>query len=221
MSGRGWFWSGVILLLAVATVGLALARADGNDGPTSPDAPADASASAEGTADGAISAEAAGSARVSDWLEIPARTGVPFERLDGSEVHLGEFRGRVVVLNFWGTWCPPCRREIPDLVQLQEALPEGRATVIGVAIQSGSPEDIRAFAGEFGINYPIWISDSQTALSNFTAIGYPYTLLIDQESVIRKQYLGPQTYETLATDIEHLTEWELPEAPPVAARAEG
>ena len=219
MSGRGWFWSGVILLVVVAAAGLVLVRADADGDPAR--FPGGAAASTEGGADGAIPAEAAGGARVSDWLEIPARTGVPFERLDGSEVTLREFRGRVVLLNFWGTWCPPCRREIPDLVQLQEALPEGRATVIGAAIQSGSPEDIRAFAGEFGINYPIWISDSQTALSNFTAIGYPYTLLIDREAVIRKQYLGPQTYETLAADIEHLTGWELPEAPSATARPEG
>lgn len=218
MSGKAGFWSSVILMVAAATVGLVLTVPDGGRSSAASGAGTGAGTGGEAP-DGAIPAEAAGGARVSDWLEIPARSGVPFERLDGSEITLREFRGRVVLLNFWGTWCPPCRREIPDLVELQEAMPEDLGTVIGVAIQSGSAEEIRAFAGEFGINYPIWISDSQTALSNFTAIGYPYTLLIDEGGVIRKQYLGPQTYETLAADLAHLTGRELPEAP--AAEREG
>lgn len=153
-----------------------------------------------------------GGATAVDWLEIPA-PDVAFETLDGSETSLSAYRGQVVLLNFWGTWCPPCRREIPELVALQSVLGEGGGTVIGVAIASGSPEEIRAFTEDFGVNYPIWISDAGTALSNYDAVGYPFTLLIDGTGMVRKQYLGPQSYETLAEDVERLTGRELPPSP--------
>lgn len=143
------------------------------------------------------------------WLEIPAAE-VPFRTLEGGTASLADFRGQVVLLNFWGTWCPPCRREIPELVQLQTALSREGGTVIGVAVESGSPGEIRSFAEKFGVNYPIWISDAQTALAHYDAMGYPFTLLIDGSGTIRRQYLGPQSVELLATDVEALTGRALP-----------
>lgn len=143
------------------------------------------------------------------WLEIPA-ADVPFQTLEGGTASLADYRGGVVLLNFWGTWCPPCRREIPELVQLQTALAGAGGTVIGVAVESGSPEAIRAFAEKFGVNYPIWISDVQKALAHYDAMGYPFTLLIDASGTIRRQYLGPQSVEVLAADVEALSGRALP-----------
>lgn len=149
-----------------------------------------------------------GTAREAEaWLEIPA-SDVAFETLDGGTASLVAHRGELVVLNFWGTWCPPCRREIPELVVLQEAL-GGRGTVIGVAVESGARDAIRAFAAEYGVNYPIWLSDARKGLAHFDAMGYPFTLLVDSAGVIRKQYLGPQSVEALAADIRSLTGREL------------
>lgn len=135
------------------------------------------------------------------WLSIPA-SDVEFESLEGEPVSIREYAGEVILLNFWGTWCPPCRKEIPELVELQDAF-EGRgAIVVGIAVDSGRPDDIRAFADEFGVNYPIWVSGARKALAHYDAVGYPFTVLIDREGVIRKQYLGPQSFETLARDME-------------------
>lgn len=136
-----------------------------------------------------------------EWLEIPA-SGVAFETLEGSPVSIGDHAGEVVLLNFWGTWCPPCRYEIPELIELQDAVEARGGTVIGVAVDSGRPDEIRSFAEEFGVNYPIWISGARKALTHYDAVGYPFTVLIDREGVIRKQYLGPQTVETLLSDME-------------------
>lgn len=181
MSGRtGWIVIVAAAVVAVAGLALALVPADG----------------------GRLS-RVYPTAREITWLEIPA-PGVEFVRLQGGKASVGDYAGEVVVLNFWGTWCPPCRREIPELVTLQEAL-AGRGTVIGVAVESGSAEEIRAFASEFRINYPIWISDAQKGLTHFGAMGYPFTVLIDESGVIRRQYLGPQTVESLASDIADLT----------------
>lgn len=135
----------------------------------------------------------------SDWLEIPA-PDVEFVTLNGGTARLSDYRGRVVILNFWGTWCPPCRVEIPHLIRAQESLVELGGTVIAPAVGSGSPEDILRFASEYGINYPIWIVSEAVAVTKFAAPGYPFTMLISRDGVIRRTYIGPQTEQRLVRD---------------------
>jgi len=139
----------------------------------------------------------------SEWLEIPA-PDVEMVSVDGSAVRLSDYRGRVVLLNFWGTWCPPCRVEIPHLVRAQEKLSELGGTVIAPAVGSGSPEEILAFAAQAGINYPIWIVSDAVAVTRFGAPGYPFTMLIGPDGVVRRTYIGPQTEETLLLDVRLL-----------------
>jgi peroxiredoxin len=139
----------------------------------------------------------------SEWLEIPA-PDVELMTVSGSPVRLSDYRGQVVLLNFWGTWCPPCRVEIPHLVRTQEKLAELGGTVIAPAVGSGSPEEILAFAAEAGINYPIWIVSDAVAVTRFGAPGYPFTMLIGPDGVVRRTYIGPQTEETLLLDVRLL-----------------
>lgn len=134
------------------------------------------------------------------WLEIPA-PDVEFRTAEGGTARLADYRGQIVLLNFWGSWCPPCLMEIPHLIEVQEALVELGGTIIGPAVDSGSSEKVLRFAREHGINYPVWMSDYETAVGRFGAGGYPFTLLIDRDGIIRKQYLGPQTARTLLRDI--------------------
>jgi peroxiredoxin len=143
-------------------------------------------------------------AAVSEWLTIPTPPDAEFETLEGSSKRLADYRGQIVLLNFWGTWCPPCIHEIPELVQLQPLLEELGGTVLGPAVDSGSSEAIQEFADEFAINYPIFKSNTNQAVGKFAAAGYPYTLLIDRKGVIRKTYLGPQTLRILLADVKRL-----------------
>lgn len=129
-----------------------------------------------------------------------------FRTLEGGTATLSDLRGQVVVLNFWGTWCAPCRRELPELVELDRAFRDRGVTIVGIAVDSGEPDDIRAFADDFGIRYAIWLADTNTVMSEFGAVGYPFTLLIDREGGIRDQHYGPQTVESLAAGIEPLLE---------------
>lgn len=138
------------------------------------------------------------------WLEVRAPV-VTFPTLSGDTASLAGYRGRAVVLNFWATWCPPCKREIPELARLQDSIPPERMTVVGVAITSGSSrKEIRGFGEEHGIDYPVWLSDPGTAASEYQAVGLPLTLLVDGRGVIRRRYMGPQTYETLIRDVRAL-----------------
>jgi len=143
-------------------------------------------------------------AAVSEWLAIPTPPNAEFETLDGGSKRLADYRGQIVLLNFWGTWCPPCIHEIPELVRLQPMMEELGGTVLGPAVDSGSSEAIQEFADEFTINYPIFKSNTNQAVGKFAAAGYPYTVLIDREGVIRKTYLGPQTLRILLADVQRL-----------------
>ena len=134
------------------------------------------------------------------WLEIAA-PDVEFRTAAGETASLADFEGQIVLLNFWGSWCPPCLIEIPHLIEVQETLEGLGGTIIGPAVDSGGGDDVLRFAEEKGINYPVWMSDYETAVGKFGAAGYPFTLLIDREGIIRKRYLGPQTAATLLRDI--------------------
>lgn len=127
---------------------------------------------------------------------------VDFATLEGDTTSLADYRGQVVLLNLWGTWCAPCRREIPDLVEVQAEIESRGGTIIGLAVDSGSPSEIRSFAENFGINYPIWHGAGERVVEHYRVMGYPTTLLIDREGVIRERYSGVQTSESLLADME-------------------
>lgn len=138
-------------------------------------------------------------------LEIRAPV-VTFPTLSGDTASLAAYRGEVVVLNFWATWCPPCKREIPELARLQDSLRAEPVRVVGVAVSSGSRERIRTFGEKHGIDYPVWLSDPGTAATEYRAVGLPLTLLVDRRGMIRRRYMGAQTFETLREDVRNLLE---------------
>lgn len=146
------------------------------------------------------------------WLEIPV-PDVEFRTAEGGVARLSDYAGQIVLLNFWGTWCPPCLVEIPHLIEVQEVLLELGGTIVGPAVGSGSGEAVLRFGRDRGINYPLWLSDYDTAVGRFGAAGYPFTLLIDGDGIIRRQYLGPQTARTLLRDIGALLVREPGSAP--------
>lgn len=148
----------------------------------------------------------------SRWLEMPVPS-VTFRTLDGDAVSLDSLRGRTAVVNFWATWCPPCEREIPELVQLQDSLAGTAATVVGIAVSSGTAAEVRAYAREHGVNYPLWTTDQETLVSRFRSSGIPLTLLVDSAGIVRRRYMGPQTYDRLAGDLRALREGRRPPGP--------
>lgn len=112
---------------------------------------------------------------------------------------LAQWRGKVVVLNFWATWCPPCRKEMPGFVKLQQKYGAQGLVFIGIAIDSR--ENVQAFLRESPVNYPILIGqDSAVELS--AAIGnrqggLPYSVLIDRQGKLLASHVGELSEEAL------------------------
>lgn len=130
-----------------------------------------------------------------------------FETTDGTTESLQDYRGQVVVFNIWGTWCPPCVREIPHLVEVQQAIESRGGTVIGLAVASGSAEEIHAFWRdrlELEPAYPLWIGTQQQARGLFEAYGLPNTLIIDRDGLIRERFLGMVTHGMLMDALQPL-----------------
>ena len=130
------------------------------------------------------------------------------ERLGGGTFRLSDQRGKVVVLNVWATWCPPCREEIPDLITIQDDMRE-QVVVVGVSIDTGDPADVQAFAEEFGINYPVVIDDGTITEKYGPILGIPTTFLIDGSGHLQLKASGMVTREQLRPVLERLVAGEV------------
>jgi thiol-disulfide isomerase/thioredoxin len=128
--------------------------------------------------------------------------------LQGRPVTSDELAGRVVVLNFWATWCTPCVREIPLLDQMHARFAADGATVLGIAV--GEPADtVSAFLQEFGIDYPVWVDPpggqvSASLVERFGVVGFPTTFFIDRQGVVQDVYVGELARAPLIVRIEAL-----------------
>lgn len=128
--------------------------------------------------------------------------------LDGKTFKLSDHQGKVVILNFWAVWCPPCRIEIPHLVALYNKYKNQGLVVLGIAISSGSDKKIKAKANEWGISYPLINGDNSPAIRrNFPEVrAIPNSFIINQEGKFFKNYVGfaPNTPIDLEQDIKTL-----------------
>jgi len=114
----------------------------------------------------------------------------------GAAASLAALRGKIVVLNLWATWCPPCRAEMPDLARLARAYAGDGVVVIGVD-QGESAVRAAAFAHSLRIDYPIWIDDTQRYGRTFTALGLPTTVFIGRDGIVEHGVDGALTYHQM------------------------
>lgn len=118
--------------------------------------------------------------------------------LDGNAVSTAQWQGKVVILNFWATWCPPCREEIPILIELAKKYKDD-LLVVGVSVDDGSPDEVREFAKAFHMNYPV-VMWSRELISEYGGVpALPTTFLINKDARIVQKHEGlypPEVYDT-------------------------
>lgn len=100
--------------------------------------------------------------------------------LDGKTVRLSDYRGKAVVINFWATWCPPCRHEIPWFVDLQKQYGPHGLQIIGVSMDETGPAAVKKFADAMGVNYKVVMGDATVARSYGRVRVLPTTIYIDR-----------------------------------------
>lgn len=110
--------------------------------------------------------------------------------IDGKTVKLSDFQGKVVILDFWATWCPPCRAEIPHFVELQKQYQDQGLVVIGVSLDQGGPEVVSAFAKQQKINYPVVMGNEAVAKQYGNIEAIPTTFIIDPKGNIAGKHEG-------------------------------
>ncbi|MFA5170808.1 MAG: redoxin family protein [Sulfuriferula sp.] len=126
--------------------------------------------------------------------------------LAGVRQPLAQWRGKILVVNFWATWCPPCRQEIPEFIALQKQYGEQGLQFVGIALDEKAK--IQNFVDEVGINYPILVGDLEAvALAQASGNrmgGLPYTVVIDQKGNVVATEMGALSREKLTTIITPL-----------------
>lgn len=124
---------------------------------------------------------------------------------DGSRSTLADLRGQPVVVNFWATWCAPCRAEMPELVDAYETYKDQGLVIIGVNEQESEAKAL-PFMQEFGINFPVVLDSRGDLASLYTARGLPTTYFIDRDGNIAEQWQGILTADLLAERLAPLLE---------------
>lgn len=125
--------------------------------------------------------------------------------LDGKPYTLSaNTSGKVVLLDFFATWCPPCRMEVPHLQELYEKYGDEGFVVVGISLDQGGAADVKPFAAQYGVTYPTLIGDQRTASLYGGIRGIPTLFLIDKEGNIFQRYVGYRAKEELEAEIQKL-----------------
>ncbi len=124
------------------------------------------------------------------------------QSLDGKTMHLSDFRGKAVLLNFWATWCQPCKIEMPWFVELQKQYGPGGLQVLGIAMDDASPEDIAKFARDLGVNYPILVGKEAVGDAYGGVQFLPETFYIGRDGKVVDRVFGLKGKGEIEDDIK-------------------
>ncbi len=122
--------------------------------------------------------------------------------LNGKTVNSEVFKGKVLLITFFATWCPPCREEIPSLIKLQNELSAKGFSVLGFSVDEGGPKVVKKLIEQAKINYPILMTESKTVRDFGGITGVPTTFLINKTGKVVSRYLGYVSHSKLEKDIK-------------------
>lgn len=119
----------------------------------------------------------------------------------GNHQRLSDYKGKWVLVNFWATWCPPCRAEIPDLIALNKQYSQTKLVIIGIAMEYNDPKEVNRFVRNMHINYPIVMGSDDLAQQVGQIEGLPTTYLYNPDGKIVAYQLGALTQQTIKSYI--------------------
>ncbi len=123
--------------------------------------------------------------------------------IDGAPISTADWHGKVVLLNFWATWCPPCREEIPEMISLANRYKD-RLQIIGISMDDGPPEEVRAFAKQIGINYPV-VMWSREIIREYGGVpALPTSFLINPEGRVVQKHVGLYSEDVYEIEVRAL-----------------
>jgi cytochrome c biogenesis protein CcmG, thiol:disulfide interchange protein DsbE len=161
----------------------------------------------------ALAEEKGTGSKVSANANLPSEPDVTFKNLDGQNVTLGEFKGKVVVVNFWATWCEPCQTEIPWMIGFQEKYAGQGFTMLGVAMDDEGKSVVEPYVQKtqfdvdghsMTMNYPIVLGNDDLASKFGGLIGLPTTIVINRDGKIAKRFIGIVSHDELEKEIKAL-----------------
>lgn len=115
--------------------------------------------------------------------------------LSGNQVRLTDFRGKVILLNFWASWCSPCRREIPSLERLYQKRKDKGFEIVAVNSERASASQIASFSEKFGMSFPILLNPKRDVGNKYWVRAIPTSFLLDKNGVIRWKIVGGREWD--------------------------
>jgi thiol-disulfide isomerase/thioredoxin len=124
--------------------------------------------------------------------------------LDGKTYNLMETKGDLILVNFWATWCTPCKQEIPELVKLQNEYKDRGLSIVGISLDFGDAKKVKEFVEKWEINYAVFVG-SQKVIQRYGGLyGIPVSFLVTKQGIIQKTYIGSLTKEMVEKDLKIL-----------------
>lgn len=133
----------------------------------------------------------------SDVVESAAKKAPDFslQDINNRTVRLSDYENKIVILNFFGTWCSPCRTEIPDFIELMNEYGNKGFVIIGISLDKSGVDTVKDFANQYNINYPILLDDGFTSGAYGPIHGIPSTFIIDKKGNIVEKIIGARSKE--------------------------
>jgi thiol-disulfide isomerase/thioredoxin len=183
-----------VLLAALVFIGLALALSSSHCGPTDDTADAPRANANKSNANGIIRPRGTPSGEATPVSLPDEIKSAELRALDGTGFRLADYQGKVLIINLWATWCPPCRAEIPQIVELYDDYRGRDVEILGLTLEDdrgNTPEAVKQFVSDYRIKYRIAWAE-QDLYARFLAPGYqiPQTYVIDRQGRIRKKFVG-------------------------------
>ena len=122
---------------------------------------------------------------------------------DGTMVSFADFQGKIVLVDFWATWCPPCQEEVPGFVDLYNRYQDKGLVIIGISVDEGGVERVKEFMKEYSVNYPIVMANDEVIRAFGGIRGLPTTFLVNAQGRIVKRYVGFRSMKEFEKDISN------------------